>query len=162
MGTVLYEDKPKWDLWAKLFLAFFPAIFIILGLLFYYGVLLSEETKEDLEIVAVVFFAIATFCLLVYWAVFPRGYVVLEDRLRIKFGVFKTDIPFNDIKEAKPGKGTMFLFFGGLDAALSLKTTIEIKRKYGMDVRISPQNRDLFLEELNKAIASWKRSQGMI
>jgi hypothetical protein len=39
---------------------------------------------------------------------------------------------------------------------------VEIKRKKGMTVNITPNDRDLFLENLNQAVYDWKRGAAKV
>lgn len=148
MELALYEDSPRYDLWLKLLLGFAPALTFFLGLLLYYGAL-PNETEEEARTGAVVLLAATALCLVLYWAFLPRRFIILEDRLKIKHGAFSLNIPFDTIKEAKVAKG---LSFFTLSSVTSVESQVEIVRKRGFNVRISPSHRDLFLENLNKAL----------
>jgi hypothetical protein len=162
MKRVLYEDSPKYDLWLKIVLAFAPSLVIVLALLTYYGVL-PAESEEEARIALAVLFATAIFLLLLFWAILPRKYQILEDRIKIVLGrPFSFDIGFNTIEETRrEGGRRIVLAYRGRRFATSAKNIVEIIRGKGMNVTISPRNRELFLQELNKAIANWKRSQGI-
>jgi hypothetical protein len=157
MELVIHQDDPEYDLWIKLLLAFSPALTFFLGVLLYYGVL-QADTEDETRMAAWILFASTAFVLLLYWAVLPRSYLILEDRLRIRFGVFSFSVPFATITEVKAAEG---LFFGGLSAASSFTSKVGILRKKGMDVAISPRNRDLFIENLKRALAAWRERQGL-
>jgi fumarate reductase subunit D len=157
MDIALYEDKPKYDVWFRLLLGFAPTLTLILGVLFYFGVL-SAETESKSRASGLALFGITVFVLLLYWAVLPRKFLVLEDRVKITFGVFSFNIPFHTIKEVKIIKGSKFF---GFNSVTSFRSMIEIVRKRWTSVSISPDNRDLFLAQLNKAMADWKRNQGI-
>ena len=157
MELALYEDRPKYDTWFKLLLGFAPALTIILGFLLYSRVLPSE-TESEARLGAIVLFATTVLILLIYWAVLPRKFLLLEDRVKIKFGVFSFNIPFHTIKEVRIAKGSKLF---GFNSVTSFRSMIEIVRKRWTSVSISPDNRDLFLAELNKAMADWKRKQGI-
>jgi hypothetical protein len=158
MELALYEDSPKYDRWFRLLLGFTPALTLILGLLLYSEVL-PAETESEARAGGLALLSTTVFVLLLYWAVFPRKFLVLEDRLKIKFGAFSLDFSFDTIKEVRTAKGSTFF---GLSSATSFRGVIAIIRKKGMSVSISPNNRDLFLTELNKAMANWKRNKGII
>jgi hypothetical protein len=164
MKIVLYEDSPKYDLWLKIVLAFVPSLFIVLALLIYYGVL-PAESQEEARIALAVLFATAIFILLLYWAILPKKYQILEDRIRISNFLgkpFPFDIiGFNTIEETRRAEDKRGLTWGiNSITSIKKKNIIVIVRSKGMDVTISPSNRELFLQELNKAIANWKRSEG--
>lgn len=156
MELALYEDSPKYDMWFKLLLGFTPALTLILGLLLYSEVL-PAETESEARAGGLALLGTAVFVLLLYWAVFPRKLLILEDRLKIKYGGFSLNFSFDTIKEVRSAEGAIFF---GLNSATSFRSVIAIIRKKGMSVSISPNNRDLFLTELNKAMANWKRGQG--
>jgi hypothetical protein len=163
MAIVLHEDSPQYDLWLKLVLVFAPSLVIVLALLIHYGVLPAESQKEA-RIAVAVSFASAIFLMLLFWAILPRKYQILEDRIKIVLGrPFSFDIGFNTIKETRrEGGRRIVLAYRGRRFATSAKNIVEIIRGKGMNVVISPSNRELFLQELNKAIANWKRSQGIL
>ena len=166
MEIVLYEDKPKYTL----------AFRIILGLVFLSWFVDFITSKDIAEAVGVLLgFAIV-------WTVFPRKYQLLEDRIKIVLGrPFSFNIRFETIDSVKGAKWSSFGW--SFATSLSPKGMIEIVRKRKLNtaisvvmlplaivikslrerinVLISPSNRELFLEELNKAIASWKRSHGV-
>jgi hypothetical protein len=159
MELVLYQDKPRWDLWVKVLIAFAPLLTLVLGFIFlldYLGYIETGEPKSEVMIATIVLFAVTAFTLLLYWAVFPKRFIVLQDRLRLKCGAFSFQVPFKDIKEVKATEGIMFM---GWSFVTSLKSQIEIARKMGMNVRISPSNRELFLKYLSLALKDWERAQ---
>ena len=144
-------------------LAFAPlllAVFGFIALLDYYGYIETGEPKEDARMGAIVLFALIPFVLLLSWALLPRRYQILEDRIKIVLGSpFSFKIGFDTIKEARKAtvwSGTMTINF-----VTSVKNVVEVLRSKGMHVAISPSNRELFLEELTKAMANWKKSQGI-
>ena len=161
MKIVLYEDKPRYDLWLEAVVAFAPILCIVLGLLTYYGVL-PAESEEETRTASIVLFAASAFVLLLFWAIFPRRYQILEDRIKIVLGrPFSFNIGFDTVKETRGAGGGKALAYSGLRFVTSTKSVVEIVRNRGMNVVISPSNRELFLEELNKAVANGRRSQGI-
>jgi hypothetical protein len=160
MTIVLHEDRPKYDLWLKALLAFTPTPLIVLGLLIYYGALPAEP--EEARAGAIILFASAIFTLLLFWAILPRKYQILGDRIKIVLGgPFSFNIGFNTIKETRGAEAWKGLGYWGIRFATSTKNVVEIVRSKGMDVVISPSKRELFLEELNKAVAHWRISRGI-
>jgi hypothetical protein len=96
----------------------------------------------------------------VYWAVFPRKYQVLAGKLKIVLGgSFSFNVPFDNLELAGKPEGVN-LGINFVTTFLS-RHVVEIKRKKGMNVNITPDNRDLFLENLNKAIYEWRRGSKM-
>ena len=146
MDSVIYEDNPHYDAWLK-GIMMLPVFFILTGL--YY--LFTTDIAS-----AVGLFATALLMGAIYWAVFPRKYQILDSKLRIVLGgQFSFNIPFDNLELAGKPEGVSL----GINFATTFisEHIVEIKRKKGMNVNITPGNRDLFLENLNKAVYDWKR-----
>jgi hypothetical protein len=161
MEQVLFEDDVKYDLWLKIILAGSIAILIALGIMFsidaYSRDILPEEPMEDSKIGAIVLFAAAVFVLLVYGAVLPRKLFICRDEIQIKSSLFFFGIPFSKIESYAKAKG--FPIGNYLISSTSLKNQIEIFRKSGLRIRISPSRLDFFLEALNRAVGDWEKYQ---
>jgi len=160
MNIILFEDKLKYDLWLKIILVFSIILLLALALLFYIDgykqdVIKSEPARES-RVAAITLFAAIAFVLLVYWTVLPRNIFIFQDRVTIKYGVFSLNLRLENIESAKVASG---IPMGNIWSSItSLKNQIEIVRKKGMNVRISPTSRDLFLENLNRALMDWRRT----
>ena len=138
---LIYEDTPQYDLWLKLILGGVLALTFILGVIFVY-----QDTEA-----AIVMFGITVFDALLFKAILPRRYQIFEDRLRILMGgLFAINISFSNIEEAKPAAGRKAFAYGGLCLATSTRNVVEIVRKKGLNLVISPSN-EMFLEQLNQA-----------
>jgi len=146
MDSIIYEDNPQYDAWLK-GIMMLPVFFILLGL--YYLFIRDLGSATGL-------FATALLMGAIYWAVLPRKYQILDSKLRIVLGgQFSFNVPFDNLELAGKQEGISL----GLNFATTFVTehVVEIKRKKGMNVNITPSNRDLFLENLNKAVYDWKR-----
>jgi hypothetical protein len=66
-------------------------------------------------------------------------------------GPFAINISFSNIEEAKPACGRKAMIYSGLRLATSTQHVVEIVRKKGLNLVISPSNDDMFLEQLNQA-----------
>jgi len=145
MNGSLYEDIPKYDFWLKLILGSILALTLVLGIIF------ISNTE-----VALVMFGITLFDALLFKTVLPRRYQIFEDRLRILMGwPFAVNIAFSNIADVKPVPGSKafnYRGYRGLRFATSTRYVIEIVRKKGLNLVISPSKGDIFLEELNKAL----------
>jgi len=141
-NTLLYEDTPHYDFWLKLILGGILVLTFILGIIF-----ISQDTEA-----AVVMFGITLFDALLFKAILPRRFQIFEDRLRILLGgPFAINIPFANIAEAKPASGRKATIYSGLRLATSSYHVVEIIRKKGLNLVISPAHDDMFLEQLNQA-----------
>jgi uncharacterized membrane protein len=128
-----------------------PVFFILFGA--YYFFIREIEAGTGMLATALLMGA-------VYWAVFPRKYQVLAGKLKIVLGgSFSFNVPFDNLELAGKPEGVN-LGINFVTTFLS-RHVVEIKRKKGMNVNITPDNRDLFLENLNKAIYEWRRGSKM-
>jgi hypothetical protein len=146
MDSVIYEDNPHYDVWLKGIMVL-PVFFILIGL--YY--LFTAQVES-----AIGLFATAVLMGAIYWAVFPRKYQILDTKIRIVLGgQFSFNVPFDTLETAGKPEGVNL----GINFATTFVSqhVVEIKRKKGMNVNITPNDRDLFLENLNKAVYDWKR-----
>ena len=142
---MIYEDIPKYDLWLKLLLISILALTFILGIIFIY-----QDTEA-----AIVMFGITLFDALLFKAILPRRFQIFEDRLIILLGgPFTINIPLSNIAEAKPASGKKLFFYWGSRFATSTHHVVEIIRKKGLNLVLSPRNDDMFLEQLNQALQS--------
>jgi hypothetical protein len=147
MDTLLYTDSTHKDIWFKLVLAI-PVVIILVPALCY----LNTNENEA----AFGMFGTVVFILVIFWIIFPRQYVVFGSKVRIVFGgPFSFTIPFATIKMARIAKGTSFGM--NLPSSLSNKHAVEIVRNKRMSVIITPANRELFLETLDKALSDWRK-----
>ncbi len=142
VSYLVHKDIPRVDLWFKLIVASILSLTLMLGVLLLF---------EDI-IAASVMFAVTLFDALLLKAITPRRYEIYNDRVRIVLGgPFAFNIPFYNIKEARPACGKKALAYRGLRLATSNKGVVEIIREKGLNVVISPSDRDTFLEQLSQA-----------
>jgi len=151
MDSIIYEDSPNYDVWLK-GIMMLPIFFIVIGLYF----LFTTEIES-----AVGVFATGLLMGTVYWAIFPRKYQVFDNRVKIVLGgPFSVNISFDSLESAGKQEGINF----GLNFATTFisEHAVEIKRKKGLTVNITPGNRDRFLENLNKAVYDWKSGRSKV
>jgi len=100
-------------------------------------------------------FGTAAFMAVVFWVVFPRNFCILDSRVKIVLGSpFSLNIPFNTIEAARIPKG---LTFGvNFVTTFSSSHAVEVVRKRRLNVNITPGDRELFLENLDRALNSWR------
>jgi hypothetical protein len=146
MDAVVYEDTPRYDAWLKAIMVL-PVFFVIAGI--YYVITAEVEA-------AIGMFALTLLMAATYWAIFPRKYLILDSKIRIVLGgQFSFNIPFDNLETAREPEGASF----GINFATAFlsKNAVEIIRKKGLNVNITPSNREPFLENLNKALNDWGR-----
>lgn len=142
---MIYEDTPKYDLWLKLILGGVLALTLILGVIFIY-----RDTEA-----AIAMFGITVFDALLFKAILPRRFQIFEDRLKILLGgPFSINILLSNIAEVKPASSRKVFAYWGIRFATSTSNVVEIVRKKGLNLIISPRNDDMFLEQLNQALQS--------
>jgi len=142
---LIYEDTPKYDLWLKLILGGVLALTLILGVIFIY-----RDTEA-----AIAMFGITVFDALLFKAILPRRFQIFEDRLKILLGgPFSINILLSNIAEVKPASSRKVFAYWGIRFATSTSNVVEIVRKKGLNLIISPRNDDMFLEQLNQALQS--------
>jgi hypothetical protein len=129
-----------------------PVFFLIIGI--YY--LVTAQVGS-----AIGLFATGVLMGAIYWAIFPRKYQILDSKIRIILGgQFSFNVPFDNLETVGKPEGVSL----GINFATTFLSqhVVEIKRKKGMTVNITPGDRDQFLENLNKAVYDWKRSASKV
>src|SRR4030042_200519 len=87
----------------------------------------------------------------------PSKYQVFNDRIRIVLGyLWYFDVPFSNIENA-PAATSKDLWGLNLNFINSYSSDdiLQIIRKHGAKIHITPCDRKLFLKHLNKALADW-------
>ena len=143
MEPVLYEDKPHYDIWFKAILLF-PLVVMVIPAYF----LISSDPETAIGLLGT-----AVLIAVIYWAVMPRKYCILDNKVKVIMGKpFSFSISFDNIETARVPKATAI----GINFVTSFKNSVEIVRKKGMNINISPSNRELFLDNFAKALNKWK------
>ena len=146
MDSVIYEEAPRYDSLLKAIMVL-PVFFIVFGI--YYLIIAEVEA-------AIAMFATTLLMGIIYWAIFPRKYQILDSKLRIVLGgPFSLNVPFSNLEAARAPEGATFGI--NFHTCISSDRVVQIIRKKGWNVNITPNDRDLFLENLNKALNDWRR-----
>jgi hypothetical protein len=146
-SRLVYRDQPEYGLFLRLIMII-PAALLAASLYLF----LNNETEGSL---ALLFEA----CImgLIFWSVFPREYQVYEDRLRIVLGgPFSVTVGFQDIKAIRAGSGT------GLTVNWVTRITrsyVEIVKKRGWSIAITPTANDSFIRNANQALEQWLKTR---
>jgi len=94
---------------------------------------------------------------LIFWLVFPREYRVYEDHLRIVLGSnFSVKVGFQNIKEIRITSRT------GITVNFVTRITrsyVEISKKRGWSMAITPTDNDEFVENANRALEQWLKGE---
>ena len=141
----MYEDMPRYDRITKILIGAILGTLLVAGIvLLFYAVAAGIALFGDTLLVA-----------LIFYFVLPRRYQVFNTKLRIVLGwPLGWDIPLSTIAEARVAPSTARWVYKGVRLATSSGTVVEIVRKKGMNVIISPSNRETFLEQINEVLKS--------
>jgi hypothetical protein len=99
------------------------------------------------------------------WAILPRRYEVYDDRLVLVFGLWRWNIGMDSIEVAREAKPMQPYGYNGVRFATKPSQAIELRRLNSNlftrpNMIISPEDRSLFLVELNTALARYRRLHG--
>jgi len=142
MNYLLYEDKPKYDIWLIILLGGIIALIIILGYL--------EIANNNGQALGV--FGAALFVIILFRLILPRRFQIHSDKLRIVLGwPLAINIPLSDIREVQSRTGIKAFAYAGIRFATSASHTVEIIRNRGLNILISPSNNEEFIKQLNQA-----------
>jgi hypothetical protein len=145
VDSAIYEDNPRYDAYAKGIMVL-PIFFIAFGI--YYLITAEFEAATSM-------FAATLLMAAVYWAIFPRKYLILDSKFKVVLGgPFSFNILFSNLETATEPQGATF----GINfvTCFSNRRVVQIVRKKGWYVNITPNDRSLFLENLNKALQDWR------
>jgi len=150
MDKLVHEDKPQFSLLLRIIVWFTIAIVLFMAL-----VTLNNGDEDAYTMVGT-----AIFIVLVFWAVIPRKYCIYEDKIKVELGKpFSLTVRFDNIKYAGKPRGK---FTVGINFVTSFRNTVEIDPKKGMNVNITPGNREVFLDSLNGALERWREEHPAI
>ena len=139
---VIFEDKPVYDKLNKYLIGGIIAIPLIIAI-----VLLTQDILG-----AAIMFGLTVFDAILFRCILPKRFLVYEDRIKIVLGgPFSYTIPFRDIIQVRQATKDMAWVYWGIRLGTSLKFQVEIERKNGMGVIISPSMENEFIEQLNLA-----------
>ena len=146
MDSIIYQDTPRYDVWLKTIMLL-PVFFILMGV---YS-LITAQVEAAISMLA------ATLLMgTIYWAVFPRKYLILDSKIKIVLGgPFSANIPFSNLEAARAPEGATFGI--NFPTCFSSERAVQIIRKKGWNVNITPSNRELFLDNLNKVLSEWRK-----
>ena len=93
---------------------------------------------------------------LIFWLVFPREYRVYRDHLRIVLGgPLSVKVGFENIRAIRTTSKTAFTVNF---VTRITKSYVEIAKKRGLSIAITPTANDSFVENANRALEQWLRT----
>ncbi len=139
---VVFEDRPVYDRLNKYLIGGIIAIPLIIAL---------AVLPQDI-LGASIMFGVTVFDAILFWCILPKRFFVYEDRLKIALGgPFSITVPFRDIVQIRQATKDMAFVYWGYKLGTSLKFQVEIERKNGLSVLISPSMESEFIVQLNQA-----------
>jgi hypothetical protein len=142
MKLPLYEDRARYDYWLRLILFGIPVILLMIG------IILIPEDKEG----AIAIISGSLLIMFLFYLVLPKKYQIFEDKLKILLGwPLHIDLSLANISDSQITTGRKVFAYWGLRFATSSKSVVEIIRKRGLNIVISPSNALLFVDRLNEA-----------
>ncbi|MFC1947155.1 PH domain-containing protein [Chloroflexota bacterium] len=140
--VVVFEDGPVYDKLNKYLIGSILAVPLIVAI-----VLLTQDILG-----AAIMFGVTIFDAVLIWCILPKRFFVYEDRVKIDLGgPFSYTIPFRDIIDVRQATKDMAWVYWGMRLGTSLKFQVEIERKNGLGIILSPSMENEFIEQLNQA-----------
>ena len=144
MKILIYEDTARYDFWLKILLGGIIGLTLVLGI--------ASLLWHDVD-AALAMFGITLFDALLFKAILPQRFQIFEDGVRIDLGgPLSINIPFSSIERIKSASGRKASVYWGIRFATSSMGVVEIIRKKGLNLVISPSHDELFLEQANAAL----------
>ena len=172
LNNLVYEDNPwaymrlpyrerlpaHWRRYTGWRLHILPIMLIILfaGLELAFNLAFTPSSQEAAfwSIMGVALFLMVA----IGFALYPTKYQIFSGKIRIVLGwVLHFDIPFHNIENATAAtwEGLWGLNLNFINS-YSSDDILQITRKRGAKIHITPWDRKLFLENLNKALNEWR------
>jgi len=138
-SLLLYQDVPAYGPILRLLIVIVPGGILARSIYLWF----SGDTPAGLGLL------VATFVIgFIFWLVFPRRYQVYEDHVRIVLGgPFSVKVGFDRVKTIEV---TSRQAFGVNFVTKFTRSYVEIARKRGMSIAITPGDNDLFAENANR------------
>ncbi len=146
-SVLLYQDEPAYGLLLKLIIVIVPLALLSTSIYIFS----SGDNSGGLALLVEAF--IISF---IFWIVFPRRYQVYEDHVRIVLGgPFSVKVGFVKIEAIRVT--SRFIFSINFVTRLT-KSYVEIAKKRGMSIAITPRDNDFFVENANRAMSQWVKT----
>lgn len=147
-GLILYQDEPAYGLFLKLIVVIVPILLLALS----YYLFSSGEREGGLALLAEAFIVG-----LILQAVSPRRYQVYEGHLQIALGgPFSVKIGFDKIKSIRV---TSQIILSVNFATRMTGSYVAITPKRGLTTAITPRDNEAFVENANRAMGEWLKTQ---
>ena len=146
-SLLLYQDEPTYGLLLKLLVVIMPVAMLAASI---YVFSLGDSAGSLALLVE------ASIIGFIFWVVFPRRYQVYEDHVRIVLGgPFSEKVGFHKITTI--GVTSRLTFSVNFVTKLT-RNYVEIAKKRGLSIAITPRANDLFVENANRAFSQWVKT----
>lgn len=150
-SLLLYQDVPAYGPILRLIIVIVPGGMLAGSIYLWF----SGDTPASLALLVEAF---VIGC--IFWLVFPRRYQVYEDHLRIVMGgPFSVKVGFDSVKTIAV---TSRQHFGVNFVTKFTRSYVELAKKRGMSIAITPGDNELFVENANRALSQWLKTNGTV
>jgi hypothetical protein len=175
LDNLIYEDNPNpymwsvipiwklgWEIYIKLqlrYLSWYMNIIPVWLIILFAGFLLALPHVEQEWVFLPIIWTALLIMLIISFALMPTRYQIFTDRIRIVLGwVIHFNIPFSNIENVTSATfGDLWGLNLNFINSYSSDDILQITRKRGAKVHITPWDRKVFLENLDKTIAEWRK-----
>ena len=141
--TPTFQTPARYDLFVKIVLGITPSLMLVLG------ILELDQTPQD----AYILFGTGAGLILLFWLVLPHRFEIDTDRLRVVLGEpFAFSVGLASITEVEVLHPARAFAINGLKFATDAGTALRIRRRRGLDISLSPRDRDEFVRVLQEAV----------
>lgn len=148
MDNLIYEDNPHTDIWMKL-IVLLPAVIMLIT-----AASLLQIDPEGALYLSCLAFIIG----IIIRFIIPTKYSIYDSKITIRFkGPFEFKIPFETLKTVRPSRWSTVGI--NLPANFSQANALEIVRKRGLSITITPANKQLFIDSFEKSFQDWHQYQ---
>jgi hypothetical protein len=132
----------------------------VMSIVFIAGMILAAIQIEQEAVFKSILVLTLFIMLVIHYALMPTRYQIYNDGIRIVRGwKFHFDIPFGNIYNVTVAKSNDLGFLNlNFINSFSSDDILQITRKHGAKVNITPLDRKPFLEHLTKALNDWRRN----
>jgi hypothetical protein len=143
--SYIYQDTPRYDTWFKVVLVL-PLVVIAFALF--------SDFKIG-EMAKYVVIAVVAVVGLAFWLSMPRRFIIMEDHLKFFLWIgLSFSVPFDRIEVARELNKSAF----NINLSTSNTSAVELVVKRGRNINFSPEDRDKFIRQLNKAVEKWREA----
>jgi len=145
---LIYDEAAPYDSWMKYIIVGLPLLLVVAAVfLIPVDIMGTYFMLGDAALIG-----------LIFHFVMPRRYQIFEDKIRIVLGgPFRVSIPFTNVRNVQAAGSYKSMVYSGMRFATTSRSVVEIIRKKGMNIVISPADRDRFMEQYRLARQAYSK-----